>query len=310
MAWTPDNLSVKGALASFHQGMEAGPTIWDKHAMTVQSNTDIEAHSFPGMLPKPKEFLDSRQFQGMRDFRYNVTNKEYELSLLTTRKNWEDDQTGLINSRYAETGECWKSFKDDLFSTLLTNGNVSTNNGFDGTTFHSNSHASGTTALVADNNIDADIVATSVITAAEALTTIAAMRSAFLLFIDDQSRPYNTQAVTNLRFIVPTGHERGFYEAMNQTSFTGGSGATNEWGNYALSGLDVNPYLTTGTEAYVSALGSTRKPFIYQERTPLEVIVLSSADEVAKNNGVMLLTRQRFVLTYGDFRRNILITFI
>jgi hypothetical protein len=62
------------------------------------------------------------------------------------------------------------------------------------------------------------------------------------------------------------------------------------------------------TQVYASALGSVRKPFIYQERTPLEVIIKASADDVAENNGVMLLTRQRYIMTYGDFRRSILVT--
>jgi hypothetical protein len=123
---------------------------------------------------------------------------------------------------------------------------------------------------------------------------------------------YNKVAVNNLRYIVPSGHARGGYEAMNQVAYTGGSGATGEFGKF-LSGVDVLPQLAgaTGylaTEIFISALGSVRKPFIYQERTPLEVIIKSSAEDVALNNGVMLLTRQRFILTYGDFRRNALDT--
>jgi hypothetical protein len=120
----------------------------------------------------------------------------------------------------------------------------------------------------------------------------------------------NNGAVSNLRAIVHPDQERGGFEAMNQVTFTGGSGASNEYGRAFLNGVDVLPYIASGDsdECYVSALGSTRKPFIYQERTALEVIVLASADEVAKNNGVQLLTRQRFILTYGEPRRSALYT--
>lgn len=310
MPWTPDNLSVKGALASFHQAMETGETIYDKHCQTYASTTDTEALTFPGFLPTPREFLDSRQFQGVRDFRYNVTNKEYELSMVVSRKNWEDDQTGLINQRMAEMGEVWNSYRDmSLFTNLLINGNVSGNNGFDGTTYHADTHVSGTVGQVNDNNIPGAATNTSVMTAAEFLTLTNTVRIWFLTMVDDTGRKdYNSRAIQNIRYIVPPGHARGGYEAMNQVAFTGGSGASNEFGRQFIGGVDVLPTLTGGTEIYASALGSTRKPFIYQERTPLEVIILTSAEEVAKNNGVMLLTRQRFVMTYGDFRRNLLVT--
>lgn len=313
MPWTPNNLATKGALASFHQAMEAGETVYDKHSQTVNSVTATETFSFPGFLPNPKLFIDSRQFQGARDFTFTVTDNDYELSMLTTRKAWEDDQTGLINQRYGEAGEIWRSYKDVLFATLLTTGNVSGSNGFDGTTFHSASHASGTTGLVVDNDITENWADTGVGTAAEFLTSVNYVRQQFLSYTDDQGRyGYNKVAVNNLRYIVPPGHARGAFEAMNQVAYTGGSGATGEFGRF-LTGVDVMPELAGATgysaaEIFISALGSVRKPFIYQERTPLEIIIKAGAEDVALNNGVMLLTRQRFILTYGDFRRNCLDT--
>lgn len=308
MPWTPSNLATKGALAAFHQAMEAGETVYDKHCQMVKSTTNAETYSFPGFMPVPKLFIDSRQFQGARDFSFTLTNNEYELSMITTRRTWEDDQTGLINQRYAEMGEVWRSQHDAIFATVLTSGNVSGNNGFDGTTFHSDDHAAGTTGLTADNNIAGVAALTSVITAAEFLTMTNTARSTFLGFTDDQARKgYNKVAVGNLRFIMTTGHGRGAFEAMNQVAYTGGSAATAEFGKF-IGGVDIMPELTGATEVYASALGSVRKPFIYQERTPLEIIIKAGAEDVAENNGVMLLTRQRYILTYGDFRRSLLIT--
>ena len=39
MPWAPNNLTTKGALAAFHQAMEAGPTVYDKHAQIIQSTS-------------------------------------------------------------------------------------------------------------------------------------------------------------------------------------------------------------------------------------------------------------------------------
>lgn len=306
MPWTPDNLSVKGALGAFNQALEAGVTVYDKHAMTYASTSDTEALTFPGFQPQPREFLDSRQFQGARDFRYNVQNKEYELSMIATRKNWEDDQTGGINMRFAETGEVWRTFKDSQFATLLAAGNVSGSNGFDGATFHATTHTtigdSGTFVNSVSTNI-ADASPFDDSTVAEIQTSIAGARKNFWGFKDDQGRPFNVQAITNMRAIIPPAHEGSFAVAASAQIV---SQTTNVFTPAVLQGYDVLPYLTTPGEVYYSALGSVRKPFIYQERTALEVIVLTSADQIALNNGVMLLTRQRYILTYGDPRRSII----
>jgi phage major head subunit gpT-like protein len=310
MPWNPTNLSTKGALASFHQAMENAPAIWSNHAMMINSTSASEALVFPGFIPAPREFLGSRQFQDARDFTYTVANKEYELSMVINRKAWEDDQTGLINTRLSEMGEVWATWKDSLFTTLLANGNVSGNNGFDGVTFHSDDHSAGTTGLTTDNNLSLTAATGTVFTVAEFQTALDNTRQAFQGFTDDTGRPYNAQALANLRVIIHPTQAKAVYEAVYQTAFTGGSGATNEWGNQALQGIDVNLYQASGDsdELYFSALGSVRKPFIYQERTALEVVILADADNVAAFNGVQVLTRQRYVLTYGDPRRSILMT--
>lgn len=311
MPWTPDNLSVKGALASFHQALEAGPTVWDKHSQTIASSTDTEALVFPGFLPQPREFLDSRQFQGARDFRYNVQNKEYELSMVVSRKNWEDDQTGLINARFGEMGEVWSSYKDSLFALLLANGNVSGNNGWDGTTYHATGRTIGDSGTIDNLRTDTTPVATT-LTVGEFIAVLATSRVGFYGFNDDRGRPFNNQAVSRIRAIVHPAQERAAYEAMNQTTsgYTLQVGASNVYAPRFLDGVDVLPYMITGDldELFFSALGSVRKPFIYQERTALEVVILAGADDVALNNGVTALTRQRFVLTYGEPRRNIMMT--
>ena len=300
--WSPDNLRTKGALAVFHQALEAGPSVWPLHAMTINSTTNAETLVFPGFVPRPRQFLGDRQFQGARDFTYTVTNNEYELSMIVDRKHWEDDQTGLINARFQEMGETWREYKDALFATLLTNGNVSGNNGWDGVVFHGGSRTIGGSGTI-DNDITENIVDTAAATTAEAQASAGLAWRTFSLFNDDQGRPFNAQAVTNMRVICPPGHTGGFYGAMNAT-LTGG-GDSNVFTPTILKGVDSLAHLTTTTEVYFSALGSVRKPFIYQERSALEVVVLGDAENVALHNGVMALTRQRFILTYGEPRRSI-----
>ena len=309
--WRPDNLAVQGAKAAFHQAMDTIPTVWQNHVQTIQSTSSSETYTFPGFLPTPREFLNSRQFQGARDFTYTVENNEYELSMNIERKAWEDDQHGLIKARITEMAEVWATFKDSLFTTLLANSNVSGNNSFDGTTFIADDHSAGTTGQTNDNNLTSSAPSATTITAAELLPLIASVRSSFWSFTDDQGRPFNVgPAMSNMRAIIHPAQERAFTEAMG-SNFVGTSGGETpliapSW----ITGWDVLPYIATGDldEIWFTLVGATRKPFIYQERTPLEVIVLDGANDVAENNGVLVLTRQRFVLTYGDHRRAIMMT--
>lgn len=308
MPWAPDNLRTKGAKSTFHQRIEAGPTVWDKHVQTETSTTNKETYVWPGFTPRPREFLNSRQFVGMRDFTYDVTNGEHELSMIINRTHWEDDQTGLINARMSEMAEVWSEYKDFLFAALLASGNSGAD-GYDGTDFHHTDHSAGTVGQTNDNDLTANLT-TGTATVDEALTIISTVRQGFYAMLDDVGRPYNNQAIQNVQAIVPTGHERPFVEAMNQTFTTDGTvgGLTNVIGNKWLSGVQAMPQLSAADELYFSALGSDRKGFIYQTRMPLEIEMLTDRQNVALHNGVLVLTRERFVFAFGDFRRSILFT--
>lgn len=303
--WQPDELRNKGATAAFNEALATIPSVWQNHCMNVPSTTNAETFVFPGYLPVPREFVDSRSFQGMRDFTFTLTNNTYELSLIINRTHWEDDQKALIRARISEAAEAWATFKDSLFATLLTNGNVSGNNGFDGTTFHTDTRTIGASANI-DNNTTSAATTGTIPTAAELLAEMAIIKALMWRYEDDQGRPFNNGAISKLRLVVPPSYERACLEAFTSTLLGGGN--DNPFGKN-LAEFDVLPYLTGDTEMWVNAVGSSRLPFIYQERTPLEVIVLDDAASVAEADGVKLLTRQRFIFGYGEPRRSVLHTF-
>ena len=146
--------------------------------------------------------------------------------------------------------------------------------------------------------------------ATEFITCLKESKTQLRKFNDDQARPFNTLAVKNLRCVVPPDFEAAGFEAMNATFMvgTGSSGVDAGSKDNVFKGMaevDVLDYLSDTDTMYINALGAERKPFIYQERTPLEVIILDSPDDVAYHNAVLVLCRQRFVMTYGDPRRSI-----
>lgn len=304
MQWQPDALRNKAAKETFHQKMEMMPQFWQNHCQQETSDTNTENYAFPGMLPIPQEFLSSRSFQGMRDFNFDLANEEFEMSIIIARKHWEDDQTGLINARLTELAEAWGTFNNFRFTQLLTNGNVSGSNAFDGTIFHGDTRTIGASANI-DNNTTSAAGTGTIPTAAELLTQLAVIIPLMQRYQDDQGRPFNDAASAKVRCVIPPSYVRPFKEAIQSTLFGGGD--DNPFG-FGIAEFDVSNYLTADTEMFVQLVGSERMPFIYQKRTELEIVILDDVDNVALHNGVLVLTRIRDRFGYGEPRRSLLHT--
>lgn len=302
MATSFDLLKTKGALANFNKGMTTAPTFYRNYCTIVPATTKLETLAWPGMVPIPVVMEGSRQFQNLGDFELALRNQTFELSTIVPREALEDDQTGTLNQRLQEFGRAWETFKDSQLVTLLSDGDVSGNNAFDGTLFFSATRTIGKSANI--NNTQATaFVADFVPTAQEMLTSVQTAISTMMEFEDDQGRPgFATGAMTVLRLIVPPTHIRACREAVESTLLGGGD--SNPYGN-SLFQFDPTPYDMAGgagDEHFICAVGENRKPFIYSERTPIEVIFRSSAEDIAENDGLMVLTRQRYVLALGEPR--------
>lgn len=310
--WTPDNLTTKGALAAFHDRLDSIPTFYDKVCQIVPSNAKVENYGFPGHLPIPRVMRSGRRVQGLRDWSYNVENETYELTIAIDRTYFEDDQTGLVASRMREVAEAWATFKDDLLVDLLINGGTAGYTAFDGNTFFHNTRTLGDSGTI-DNKLTSAAATGTIPIAAECKTSLSTSIAQMRGFKDDQGRPFNTQAASKLAVVCPPECEFAYKEAINSSvilqpnvdmaSATAGAAVDNVF--YQIADVYVTGYYSNGTypRDYIMAIGAERKPFIYQERTPLEVQILDDAASVAYHDAVLVLCRQRFVLAYGEFRR-------
>jgi len=304
--WKPENLIVKGAIAEFHDALDNIPTIYQNHCMIVPSTAAVEQYVWPGHLPVPRQFVDGRNIQGLRDFTYSLTNQTYELTISLDRTFFEDDQVGLMAARMREIAEVWGTYKDFLFVQLLINGATAGNLGYDGTVFYGDTRTEGDSANI-DNDFTAAAATAEVPTTSEFFqlghnVNLAAMKR----YQDDHGRPMNTMAASKIRYVVPPSHEPVLAESANATFFAAEGGAGSRENVFKGSfEFDSTPYLSSDTTTYMNAVGSERKPFIYQERTPLEVIVLDDPDSIALHDAVLVLCRQRFIFAYGEFRRSL-----
>lgn len=294
------NITARGTKAAFENALGKVPQVWRNHVTEVPSDGPDEQHVWLGMLPKPRQFLGEYHFEGLIDFTYNIENQEYEMSFVIDKVSMEDDRHGLVNRRFAESAEAWATFKDEQLKNLIEdNGNA-----YDATAFFADARVIGKSAAIDNNLGDAGPTDPAVPTAPEFLDSIAIALGALWTFQDDQGRTgYNASAMSNLRLIIPPKYQRAAVEAMESTLVGGGN--DNPWGKN-LAAVDVLPYLTAANNIFfISATGATRKPFIYQERTNLQVNILNGADHVAENHGVKVIVTQRYRLQYGEPRRAI-----
>lgn len=292
------NITARGTKAVFENALSRVPQVWEKHVTKVDSDGPDEQHAWLGMLPKPRKFLGEYHFEGLLDFTYNIENEEYEMSFLIDKNSMEDDRHGQIPKRFAEAAEVWATYKDEQLKDLLEGTSATA---YDSTAFFDDSRTIGSSAAI-DNNLTDDIVDVDAPTAEEMLAAIKLMLDNMWNFEDDQGRVgYNTAAMTELRLIIPPKYHRAAVEAMEST-LVGGSD-DNPWGR-GLAEVDVLPYLTAANDDFfLSAVGATRKPFIFQKRNNLQVNILNGADHVAENHGVKVIVSQRYRLQYGEFRR-------
>ncbi len=292
------NITARGTKAAFENAMEALPQVWRNHVTEVPSDAPDESHVWMGMLPKPTEFLGENEFKGILDFSFDVTNKTYNLAFIISEESMEDDRHGLVNRRIAEAAEVWGSFKDEQFKDLLEDNGSTT---YDGTAFFADTRVIGASANI-DNSLADTAVAAATPTAPEFLDSLQLMLNAMWTFQDDQGRTgYNAGAMSTLRVVVPAKYERAATEALTSTLIGGGN--SNPWG-LGRAEIDVLAYLTASNHIFfATANGATRKPFLYQERTPLQITVINSPEQVAQNNGVVVRVRQRYRMTYGEMRR-------
>lgn len=294
------NITSKAAQAVFTEMQATAPNVWQKHCQIIPSDTQEEVHSWIGYLPIPREFISGRSIQGVRDFTMTLANGEYEMSVLFDRKTVEDDRHGQIPRALRLVAERYAQFKDFLFAAMLVDGENSTAT-FDGTAFHAATRAIGSSANV-DNLSTAAVTLNTDPSATEVLTALKEILESMARYQDDQGQfGYNSKAQQEVRCVIPPEFEKAFTEAIASSVI---SNSSNPWGQNLVEYDVLSELVTSDVAFYTSLVGAERKPFILQQRVPLEVIVYSDANDIALRNGLLMLSRERFAFGYGEMRRS------
>lgn len=293
MAIINTGLLTKGLRSEFFHRFGATTTHFQDLATRIPSNSDSETYRWLGALPRMREWGTGRVARGLGTESYSVENLKYESTLEVDRDEIADDKTGQIRIRIAELAEHAATHKDYLIAQLLINGESAGFESFDGVPFFSDSHVSGASGAQ-DNLLSADAIAPEDPTTDEFKLALKAAIGALLAFKDDQGEPMAISSAA-LVCVVPT---TMYLTALEAVSATLVSNTSNVLAGAAR--VIAFPWLTDASKWYLLKTDGVIRPFIFQDREPIEFTALTEdSDEGFRREKFLYGVRARYRLAYG-----------
>jgi phage major head subunit gpT-like protein len=293
MAIINTGLLTKGLKSEFFSRFNAATTFFPDLTTRIPSNAESETYKWLGSVPRMREWGTGRVARGVRTESYSVENLKYESTLEVDRDEIADDQTGQIRIRVAEMADRAATHKDYLIAQLLINGESAGFHSYDGVPFFATNHASGASGSQS-NKLTSTAVDTDDPTAEEFKASLRVAIGAMMNFKDDQGDPMATTA-TGLACVVPPNMYVSSLEAVSATLV----GSTSN----ALQGAaKIIPFawLTAPNKWFLVKTDAAVRPFIFQDREPVEFTALTEdSEEGFRREKFLYGVRARYRITYG-----------
>lgn len=241
----------KGAKTTVFKSLQdkINQTLWKKFCMVVPSTSAAESYEWLGQMPGVKEFLDRRQIEGLKKFKYEVANRTWE-DTLGFDVDQLADNPGIVKARIPTLAQAAAEHPEELFiDVLLANPTC-----FDGKAFFASDHP--------DQNEGAfsNLVTGAGALAANIRTDYYKIKKALLNFKKRNGRAL-FKSVGKLTIL----HGPDTAQAMEEVFLTDklSSGAINPL--YKKVEL-VETGDIDGNDWYVTKMDAPMLPFIFQER--------------------------------------------
>ncbi len=293
MAIINTGLLTKGLKSEFFNRLESTTTHYQDLSTRVTSTTDRETYRWLGTVPQVREWGTGRLAKGLRSESYSIENLKYESTLEVDRDEISDDQTGQIRLRVAELAERAATHKDYLIAQLLANGEAAGNDSYDGVSFVNANHLSGGSGTQS-NLMTFDATSADEPTVDEFKDALKASIARMLGFKDDQGEPMMTTA-SGLVCVVPTTMLFTATEAISATVIDNSTNVLN-----GIARVVALPWLTDLSKWYLLKTDGVVRPFIFQDREPIEFNALTEdSDEGFRREKFLFGVRARYRMAYG-----------
>ena len=295
MAVVDTPVTVQGIRSAFFEKLRATPNHYERLATRLPSTSGKETYAFLGATPQMRIWAGGRVAKGLNSESYDVVNEKYEATLEVDRNEWEDQQFPSISVRVNELAVAAATHKDYLIAQLLINGATSGFHSYDGVPFFGPTHEFGSSGAQ-DNDLTGAITDKDDPNTTEFRTAFKLALAALLAFKDDRGMPQNLTS-TGLVAVVPPSM---FITALEALSATVLASTTN-----VLAGAgDVIcfPWLTDTDTWYLLKTDGVVRPFIFQDRIPVELTALMEDSETGFLRDIFLFgVRARYKMTYGNW---------
>ena len=297
MAVVSTGLLTKGIRNEFFKTFDATPTFWERLATRIPSTSDSETYKFLGQTPQMREWGTGRVAKGLRTESYTVENLKYETTLEVDRDEVSDSQLPQIMVRVKEMAARAATHKDYLISQLLINGTTTGFNSYDGVTFFNNTHTFGDSGNQ-DNLLAGAATAPDAPTVAECQLALKQALSSMMQFKDDRGEIIPTP----LTGMVVACHPTAYLTWLEAVTSKLVSNSDNVLTQFTFEVLPI-PWFTDVSEYYLLKVDGHIKPFILQDREPLEFSSLTNDSETGFLKEKFLYgVRARYAMTYGEWR--------
>lgn len=237
---------------TFNNAFDAAPSVWNRIAMLVPSNTSQNDYTWLSAFPKMREWVGEKVVKNLEAFKYTIVNKAFEATIAVKRDDIEDDNLGIYVPQAQMAGFSAKQWPDEIVLALVNGGFASPC--YDGQYFFDTDHP------VAGASVsNKGTVALSVATQAAAIASYGAARTAMMKFTDDEGRPLN---ITPNVLLVPPALEAVALALVNNDRLD--DGKANPYKGTAQVVVDAR--LTSDTAWYLLDTTKPVKPFIFQQR--------------------------------------------
>ncbi|MFQ5489439.1 MAG: Mu-like prophage major head subunit gpT family protein [Phycisphaerae bacterium] len=293
MAIINTGLLTKGLRSEFFNRFDKTPTVFGDLSTRIVSNADSETYKWLGTVPRLREWGTGRVAKGLRTESYSVENLKYEATLEVDRDEISDDQTGQIRIRVSELAERAATHKDFLLNQLLQLGGGPTALAYDGQPFFSGSHPLPD-GSVQDNDLTLGVTDTANVTVSEFRNAVKQAIAQMMGFKDDADQPV-AFSTTGLVCVVPPVLHLTALEAMNATLINSTSNVLQ-----GAAQVVAMPWLTNTTTWYLLKTDGVIRPFVFQDREPVEFNALAeNSEEAFKREKFLYGVRARYRMTYG-----------
>jgi phage major head subunit gpT-like protein len=297
-------LLTKGLRSEFFSRLDSTPTYYQDLATRIQSKSDSETYRWLGSVPRMREWGTGRVARGLRTESYSVENLKYEATVEVDRDEVADDKTGQIRVRVGELAQRAATHKDFLIAQLLINGEAPGFNSYDGVPFFSSGHESGESGAQ-DNKLTVDANDSDAPTADEFKAAMRQAMAAILSFRDDRGEPMSL-STSGLACVVPTPMYLTALEAVNSTIVNNSSNVLQ-----GAARIVAFPWLGDASKWYLLKTDGVVRPFIFQDREPVEFTALTEeSDEGFRREKFLYGVRARYRIAYGYWQYAVRVDFV